>query len=128
MTHIFGRVLSLVLLSLLMNVEGNAQRPKAYLASDNLNLERRDNERFRIVFYNVENLFDYFDDSTTIDEEFLPNQGRYWSKKRYQDKQQKLSKTLIALGGWEAPELIGLCEIENRYVLNTIHIIKGCWL
>ena len=96
------------------------QKKKPYLASDNLNIEKRGAERFRLVFYNVENLFDYFDDSTTIDEEFLPYQGRYWNKKRYSDKQQKISKTIIALGGWEAPELIGLCEVENRYVLNTL--------
>jgi len=114
------RVISLAFIVLLLGFEGHAQRSKPYLASNNLNLERRENERFRIVFYNVENLFDYFDDSTTIDEEFLPNQGRYWNKRRYADKQQKLSKTLIALGGWEAPELIGLCEIENRYVLTSL--------
>ena len=100
--------------------ESSAQRKKPYLASDHLNIEKRGQDRFRLVFYNVENLFDYFDDSTTMDEEFLPNQGRYWTKERYGQKQQKIAKTIIALGGWEAPELIGLCEIENRYVLTTL--------
>lgn len=98
----------------------HAQKVKPYLASQSFNSGIREAERFRIVFYNVENLFDYFDDSTTIDEEFLPRGTRYWTKQRYIDKQNNLAKTLMAIGGWEPPELIGLCEIENRYVLNSL--------
>ena len=97
-----------------------AQKQKPYLASESFESEARGNGRFRIAFYNVENLFDYFDDSTTIDEEFLPRGERYWTKKRYLEKQSRLAKTLMAVGGWEPPALIGLCEIENRYVLNTL--------
>lgn len=97
-----------------------AQKPKVYLSSDSFNPTPRGKSGFRIAFYNVENLFDYFDDSLKIDEEFLPNQGRYWTKARYQDKQQKLAKTIISMGGWEPVPLIGLCEIENRYVLESL--------
>ncbi|HEY9117562.1 MAG TPA: hypothetical protein VIN11_07035, partial [Roseivirga sp.] len=93
---------------------------KTYLASQNFDGSYRGKERFRLAFYNVENLFDYFDDSLTIDEDFLPRGENYWTKSRYQDKQQKLAKTIIAMGGWEAPELIGLCEVENRFVLTTL--------
>lgn len=108
----------LLLLSSCLSLQ--AQKAKPYLTSQRFNPEARGAERFRIVFYNVENLFDYFDDSTTVDEEFLPRGGRYWTKQRYLDKQQNLAKTLMAIGGWEPPELIGLCEIENRYVLNSL--------
>ncbi|MFY0594520.1 hypothetical protein [Roseivirga sp.] len=97
-----------------------AQQEQTFLASNHFNAENRGKDRFRIVFYNVENLFDYFNDSTTLDEEFLPRGGRYWTKERYLKKQASLAKTLIATGGWEPPELIGLCEIENRYVLNSL--------
>lgn len=93
---------------------------KPYLASEAFDGSIRGNERFRVAFYNVENLFDYFDDSTTLDDEFLPFGGNHWTKARYQEKQQKLAKTIIAMGGWEAPELIGFCEVENRYVLITL--------
>ncbi len=93
---------------------------KAYKASDSFDGSIRGNERFRVAFYNVENLFDYFDDSTTLDDEFLPRGGNYWNKARYREKQQKLAKTIIAMGGWEAPELVGVCEVENRYVLTTL--------
>ncbi len=97
-----------------------SQKPRPYLASESFNESIRGNDRLRVVFYNVENLFDYFDDSIKMDEEFLPNRGKYWTKKRYETKQKHLAQTIMALGGWEAPGLIGLCEVENRYVLNSL--------
>ena len=75
---------------------------------------------FRIMFYNVENLFDTFDDTLKNDEEFLPNGDRYWNKSKYYKKLNNIGKVITAVGGWEPPEVIGLCEIENRYVLDGI--------
>lgn len=93
---------------------------KTFSAADSFDPASRGASSIRIVFYNVENLFDYFDDSTTIDEQYLPYQGNYWTKQRYHNKQQKLAKTIMAMGGWEAPGIVGLCEVENRYVLNSL--------
>lgn len=90
------------------------------LASESFSSNERGNDGVRIVFYNVENLFDYFDDSLKNDNEFLPYTGRYWTKERYQNKQLKIAQVIMASGGWEAPGLVGLCEIENRYVLETL--------
>lgn len=85
--------------------------------SENLILK----DRFlRIMFYNVENLFDTEDDSLTNDEEFLPNQGKYWNYNRYQAKLHHISTVIVSIGGWNPPELIGLCEIENRKVLDDL--------
>jgi len=75
---------------------------------------------YRILFYNVENLFDTKDDSLKNDAEFLPQGEKYWTWKKYQDKCAKVAKTIIAVGGWELPEIVGLCEIENRRTLNGI--------
>jgi len=75
---------------------------------------------YRILFYNVENLFDIKDDSLKNDAEFLPQGAKYWTWKKYQDKCSKIAKTIIAVGGWELPEIVGLCEIENRKTLNGI--------
>lgn len=75
---------------------------------------------FRIMFYNVENLFDPWDDTLTMDEEFLPDGNRYWNRQKYEAKLNKLYKTIVALGGWETPSLIGLCEIENKRVLKAL--------
>lgn len=74
----------------------------------------------RLLFYNVENLFDPFDDSLTLDEEFLPYGDRHWTWERFLEKERHLYKVLASAGGWEAPAMIGLCEVENRLVLNWL--------
>jgi predicted extracellular nuclease len=76
-----------------------------------------------VLFYNVENLFDTFDDSLKLDEEFLPEGTRYWTLKKYNEKTNHIYKTLIASGTWDPPALIGLCEIENKKVLK--HLVYG---
>jgi hypothetical protein len=80
--------------------------------------ETRDGLRF--VFYNVENLFDPFDDSLTADEEFLPGGMRGWTWNKFEDKVNLIHKVLVALGGWEPPEIIALCEVENYFVLQWL--------
>lgn len=76
--------------------------------------------QYRVMFYNVENLFDTFDDSLINDEEFLPNGTRYWNNTKYYKKLSNIYKVIVAVGGWEPPEFIGLCEIENRKVLDDL--------
>lgn len=75
---------------------------------------------FRLMFYNVENYFDSFDDSLTLDNEFLPHGLRNWDYKRFVQKRNNIYKTIMAVGTWEPPAIIGLCEIENRFVLNQL--------
>ena len=61
----------------------------------NNSTERSD---FKIMFYNVENLFDTYDDSLKRDEEFLPESMRRWSAHRYYKKLHNISKVIIAVG------------------------------
>jgi predicted extracellular nuclease len=77
-------------------------------------------QQVRIVFYNVENLFDTRDDSLTNDQEFLPEGDRKWTYERFRRKIVRIYQTLVALGEGEMPAVIGLCEIENREVLNRL--------
>lgn len=79
-----------------------------------------ENDRSRIVFYNVENLFDIYDDSLTRDEEFLPEGVRYWDNRKFYSKVNNIYRVLISIGGWNPPDIIGLCEVENRFVLNKL--------
>ena len=74
----------------------------------------------RVMFYNVENLFDTFDDPTKNDEEFLPEGKKKWTFERYQKKLNNICKVTTAVGGWELPEIIGLCEVENLKVLEDL--------
>jgi predicted extracellular nuclease len=74
----------------------------------------------RMMFWNVENLFDCYNDSLTDDEEFLPYGMRGWNYDRYRQKVSKMYKLIVAAGEWEPPDLIGLCEIENENVLYSL--------
>lgn len=77
-------------------------------------------EPFRIMFYNVENLFDTKDDSLKNDNEFLPDALRRWSYFRYKDKLTKIAKVIIASGQNNVPDLIGLCEVENDTCMRDL--------
>lgn len=72
------------------------------------------------MFYNVENLFYPGDDSLTNDDDFTPGAVRHWNFYRYQEKLNKIFKTVTAAGGWSGFDLIGLCEVENEQVLYDL--------
>lgn len=74
----------------------------------------------RLMFYNVENLFDIYDDTLTEDEEFMPGGLRRWNYQRYSRKINSLYKTILAAGEWEPPAIAAFCEIENRKVLEDL--------
>lgn len=81
-----------------------------------------DDRGFTIMFYNVENLFDPANDSLTADDDFTPSGDLHWTYKRYYTKLNRLYKVITALGGWQPPDVIGLCEVENKKVLlDLIH-------
>ncbi len=77
----------------------------------------QEGDRLRFVFYNVENLFDTKDDSLTRDDEFTPGGDKGWTYNRYMEKVDRIARVITGIGEWQAPEMIGLCEIENRGVL-----------
>ncbi|MDR1414923.1 MAG: endonuclease, partial [Odoribacteraceae bacterium] len=72
---------------------------------------------YRVVFYNVENLFDPRDDPATRDDDFTPEGTRHWTWTRYNKKLLNISRALLLAGGQTPPLLIGLAEVENRRVL-----------
>lgn len=78
-------------------------------------------ESFRVLFYNVENLFDCKNDSLKDDEEFLPEATRHWTFSRYREKLQHIAKAIIASGDdGRVPALVGLCEVENDSCLTDL--------
>jgi len=72
------------------------------------------------VWYNMENLFHPDNDSLAGDDEFTPEGIRHWTTARYQLKLTALAKVIVASGKWEAPELVGLCEVEDAKVLEDL--------
>ncbi len=82
------------------------------------------NDSLQIVCYNVENLFDIVDDPATMDNEFLPKGDRHWTYLKYQRKLNHLSQAILSFSSFKLPEIIGLCEIENRNVLNDLLAVQ----
>ena len=89
-------------------------------AQDDFDPGIRSENTIRIAFYNTENFFDVLDDPKKRDDEFTPNGDKHWDKYKFNEKQAKLAKVIIALGGWECPEIIGFCELENKGVLQSL--------
>ncbi len=110
MNNIKPNTLTIILLSLLISASVFGQNNTELFKEDSL----------RMMFYNVENLFDPFDDSLTRDEEFTSEGAKHWSWNKYQTKQNNVYKTIMAVGNPYPPAIIGLCEIENRFVLNQL--------
>jgi hypothetical protein len=90
-----------------------------------LSAQSVDRQSFRLMCYNVENCFDCVDDSLTNDSEYLPGGMRGWNFARYETKQQHIAKVITAIGGWEPPALVGLCEIESRKCLLDLTRYSG---
>lgn len=78
------------------------------------------------IFYNLENLFDTINDRDFHDEEFTPNGTKQYASIRYRLCIRQSARVLNALeqSGKTAP-VIGLCEIENRSVLEDLINHKG---
>jgi len=77
-------------------------------------------KQYTIGFYNVENLFDTIHDKKKTDQEFLPTGKNQWNSEKYFNKLQHLSKVISELGSDDGPDVLGLCEIENRRVLKDL--------
>jgi predicted extracellular nuclease len=77
---------------------------------------------FRVMFYNVENLFDTYDDPHKSDNDFLPNGPMRWTPSRYYRHLRKTAQVISAIGEWGTPALCGLCEVESDTVL--IHLLN----
>ena len=75
-----------------------------------------------VVFWNLENYFDPFDDSLTVDEEFTPAGKKHWTWKKFLVKRNLIAKVLLSMrdryGDW--PLAVGFAEVENRMVLRQL--------
>lgn len=83
----------------------------------------------KVVFYNLENLFDTINDPETNDDEFTPEGPKKWNATKYEKKQKNLEKVftdIMLIGKGEKvtvddyPVVIGVSEIENRAVLEDL--------
>ncbi len=82
--------------------------------------QARGGKGIRLMFYNVENLFDIYNDSLTNDDDFTAEGVKGWGQRRYEEKLNNIYKVMTAVGGWEMPEIVAFCEVENRRVLEDL--------
>ncbi len=75
------------------------------------------------VFWNLENFFDWRNDSTSVsDADFSSRGSRRWTRRRFGAKCQGVAKTLL----WSTsvtgrlPDLVGVAEVENAFVLRRL--------
>lgn len=75
-----------------------------------------------VMFWNVENFFDTYDNPSTNDETFTPAGENHWNWKRFEKKRDDIAKTILLATDecGEMPVLVGLCEIENSFVLEEL--------
>lgn len=85
-----------------------------------LSLSAQVADTLRVMWYNVENLFDCQNDSAKNDEEFLPEGTHRWTPYRYWQKQKNLARVIAAVGNHRLPDIIGLCEVEGDSVLTDL--------
>ncbi|BDD09551.1 endonuclease [Fulvitalea axinellae] len=79
-----------------------------------------------VGFYNMENLFDIYDDPATRDSEYTPEGKNNWTKERYQRKLTNMATVISKIGADElgsrhgAPSILGICEAENLKVIEDL--------
>ena len=73
-------------------------------------------ETIKIAFWNVENLFDLLDDPHTNDNEFAIDGKKNVTQEIYDLKLKNMAEVIDALD----TDILGLCEIENRFVLKEL--------
>ncbi len=103
-----------ILIILLYSCKSNIYQKTAELNTTD------DIKSFKIMFYNVENLFDCDNDSLTRDDDFTPTGAMYWTPKKYFKKLDNIYKTIVAVGKWELPDIVCFAEIENQKVLDAL--------
>ena len=73
-----------------------------------------------VAFWNLENLFDTVNDPAKNDEEFLPQGEREWTQQRFDKKIYNLSRVIRSMNKNNGPDILGVCEVENKNVLDSM--------
>ena len=83
----------------------------------------QDQKRTCVVgFYNLENLFDIYDDPAKNDEEFLPDGKNQWTEVKYQKKLHNMAAVIRSMAETNGRfhSVLGVSEVENRLVLEDL--------
>lgn len=85
-------------------------------------MQKQDN-RYTIAFYNLENFFDIKNDPYLLDDDFTPKGFRKWTKSKFWKKVKKISRAISKIGLEDSqypPVLVGMAEVENKGVIENL--------
>lgn len=84
--------------------------------------DKKGDRNYLVGFYNLENLFDIYDDPVKNDEEFLPDGKNKWTQDKYEKKLHNLATVIkdIAKEAGRYHTILGISEIENRLVIEDL--------
>lgn len=108
-------LLSIILLLVCISVGYTAVSPDA-VERDTL---------FRIVAYNVENLFHPDVDSINSDTDFTPDGKYHWTYTKYRRKVQNIAQAITTIGQFDGIDIVGLCEVENEQCVSDLCTLLG---
>ena len=77
-------------------------------------------EPIRVAFWNMENFFDPYVDSTKTYNAFTEDGMQHWTKSRFYRKRNNMYKAILALSENRPLGILGMCEVENEYVLSAL--------
>ena len=83
----------------------------------------QENDSLLVMFWNVENFFDWTDDGTgESDKEFSSSGSRRWTRKRFYAKCDAIAKSVMWTGDkyGRLPDIIAFAEVEKRGVLDKM--------
>ena len=93
------------------------------LSAVGLNVMAQESGQMLVMFWNLENFFDWTDQGTgESDAEFSSAGKRHWTRKRFYAKCDAIAKTIFHIGDLygKLPDVMGFAEIENRGVLAKL--------
>lgn len=93
------------------------------LSAVGLNVMAQESGQVLVMFWNLENFFDWTDQGTgESDAEFSSAGKRHWTRKRFYSKCDAIAKTIFHIGDLygKLPDVMGFAEIENREVLEKL--------
>ena len=74
----------------------------------------------RVAFWNMENFFDPFVDSSKTYNAFTEEGMQHWTKSRFYKKRNNMYKAILAMSENRPIGVLGMCEVENEYVLKAV--------
>ncbi len=92
----------------------------AFVDSRTALAQGKDYSVFRVMSYNVENLFDCAHDEGKDDTDFTPEGSMHWTESKYRRKLHAIAEVISSVGQWGWPALVGLVEVENDEALQAL--------